>query len=75
MAAPTANYPGPGNDGLPAWSPDGQQIAYVSDMAAVGGIYVVSATGGMPRNSHALGWQQPPRLAAGANDWVRKAFG
>jgi tetratricopeptide (TPR) repeat protein len=36
----------PGNDGLPAWSPDGSQIAFVSDRGGSWGVYVMSAAGG-----------------------------
>jgi Tol biopolymer transport system component len=38
----------PGQDGLPAWSPDGSQIAYVSDGGGSWAIYVVNAAGGTP---------------------------
>jgi TolB protein len=42
-----------GEDASPAWSPDGKQIAYVSDNSNRGNsaneIYVVDATGGTPR--------------------------
>lgn len=38
----------PGNDGLPAWSPDGSQIAYVSDTGGRWGIYRIDAQGGAP---------------------------
>ena len=35
-----------GNDGLPIWSPDGNQIAFVSDRDGSWGVYVMSANGG-----------------------------
>jgi Tol biopolymer transport system component len=35
-----------GNDGLPTWSPDGDQIAFVSDRDGNWGIYVMPAAGG-----------------------------
>jgi Tol biopolymer transport system component len=36
----------PGNDGLPTWSPDGQNIAFVSDRDGTWGIYVTPAASG-----------------------------
>jgi Tol biopolymer transport system component len=35
-----------GNAGLPAWSPDGRQMAFVSDQDGSWGVYVMAATGG-----------------------------
>ena len=35
-----------GNDGLPTWSPGGDQIAFVSDRDGGWGVYVMPATGG-----------------------------
>jgi Tol biopolymer transport system component/tetratricopeptide (TPR) repeat protein len=35
-----------GNDGLPAWSPDGSHIAFVSDREGSWGVYTMPAAGG-----------------------------
>jgi TolB protein len=37
------------NEGLPAWSPDGTALAFVSDRGGSWGLWVVDATGGNPR--------------------------
>jgi Tol biopolymer transport system component len=38
----------PGNDGLPVWSPDGKNIAFVSDRSGSWGVYIMPGTGGTP---------------------------
>jgi len=38
-----------GDEGPPAWSPDGRQLAFWSDRDGSGDIYVVAAEGGSPR--------------------------
>jgi Tol biopolymer transport system component len=43
---PTRLTNAPGNDGLPAWSPDGRHIAFVSDRDGSWGVYIMPATGG-----------------------------
>ncbi len=51
-----------GNSGLPVWSPDGRQVAFVSDQGGSWGVYVMPAGGG-----------QAARLAdwgAGRPDWL-----
>jgi Tol biopolymer transport system component len=37
-----------GQDGLPVWSPDGTQLAYVSDADGSWAIYTVAVDGGKP---------------------------
>lgn len=41
---------GPHNDVLPAWSPDGRRIAFVSDRDGQREVYVMNADGSEPRN-------------------------
>src|SRR5215471_9971588 len=40
---------GTGSDGSPAWSPDGSQIAFVSDRAGAPQVFVISPDGGEAR--------------------------
>lgn len=52
--SPAALTSGPGNDTHPRWSPDGQQLAFLStrDGEQAGGqaqVYLMPASGGMPR--------------------------
>jgi Tol biopolymer transport system component len=35
----------PANDGLPAWSPDGQRIAFLSDRDGIWAIYTMNPDG------------------------------
>ena len=39
----------PANDGLPAWSPDGRAIAFVSDRGGHWGLWVMDVDGSNPR--------------------------
>lgn len=55
----------PSQDGLPAWAPDGQTIAFVSDEGGVWAVWAVDADGGNRRKLFDIGggglganWQQ-----------------
>lgn len=49
----------PSQDGLPAWSPIGDQIAFVSDRSGKAEVWVVSAAGGDPRRITTNGGSNP----------------
>lgn len=44
----------PANDGLPAWSPDGKYVAFVSDRGGKWAIWLVSASGGKAKVLHEM---------------------
>jgi TolB protein len=54
-----------GFDGEPAWSPDGEWIAYQSEAGGVQGIYLMRADGSEPRllieNAVSPAWRPAPR--------------
>jgi len=62
-SAPFQITTSPGNDGLPVWSPDGRQLAYVSDADGSWAIYVVNLAGGSP--TKVTQWD-----GAKHNDWL-----
>ncbi len=48
----------PANDGLPAWSPDGKSIAFVSDRGGAWNIWAMNADGSNQRKLFSM--QGPP---------------
>jgi TolB protein len=60
----------PSNEGLPTWSPDGKQIAFVSDQAGSWGVYVMPATGGGATKIADWGEEHPDWLVERI-DWVQ----
>jgi len=56
----------PGNDGLPAWSPDGQWIAFVSDRSGQWALWAMRPDGSVSRQLFAL----QGGFGAGDYDWA-----
>ena len=57
-------------DGLPAVSPDGQQIAFISKRGGAWGLWVMPANGGDPTQVAAIEGELPDWLLQ-AVDWAR----
>ncbi|RLT36440.1 MAG: hypothetical protein DWI57_14875 [Chloroflexi bacterium] len=60
----------PTNDGLPVVSPDGRQIAFVSNRGGEWGVWVMPLAGGSPERILRLGADLPNWLEQGI-DWTR----
>ena len=60
----------PANDGLPVVSPDGRQVAFVSNRGGEWGVWVVPLVGGSPERILRLGADLPNWLEQ-AIDWTR----
>ena len=57
-------------DGLPAWSPDGSRIAFMSNRDGAWGIWTIAAAGGDAQQITQLEEQLPDWLIQGL-DWPR----
>ena len=57
-------------DGLPAWSPDGSRIAFMSNRDGAWGIWTIAAAGGEAQQITQLEEQLPDWLLQGL-DWPR----
>ena len=59
----------PANDGLPAVSPDGRQVAFLSNRNGRWGIWLANLSGGAPRRATSIDGAIPDWLAQGV-DWA-----